>query len=966
MVHMGIYHLFYQWNPKGAVWGNIVWAHSTSTDLINWIPHDPAIYPSIPSDINGCWSGSATILPGGKPVILYTGINEQGQQVQNLAIPKNLSDPFLREWIKSPKDNPVMAPNSINEINSSSFRDPTTAWRGLDGKWSVIVGSKLNREGKAILYRSKNFTTWTEAKQPLHSAADTGMWECPDFYPVAIDSTNGVETSKIGHRIKYVLKASLDDTKHEFYTIGMYDHDKDIYIPDEGSVEGDSGLRYDYGKFYASKTFFDSEKNRRVLWGWINESTNATIDKMKGWSGVQAIPRQIWLRPFKKQLMQWPVAELEKLRMNKVDVPNTVLKGGSVVEIPCVTSIQADVEIEFEISNLDKVDVLDASLITNPQELCSRNGASVRDYDKASFGAFVDIAPIHDKLPLRTLIDHSIVESFGGGGKACITSRVYPTLTLTEGAHTYAFNNGTESVKISKLTAWRPMVYKGIYHLFYQYNPKGADWGNIVWAHSTSRDLINWTPHPPAIYPSTAGDINGCWSGSATILPGGLPAILYTGIDQQNRQVQNLAVPKTPSDPLLIEWVKLPKNPLMVPTLKNEINSSSFRDPTTAWQGPDGLWRVIIGSKIDRRGLAILYKSKDFVNWILSEQPLHFAEGTGMWECPDFFPVSNRGGLDTSAVGTGIKHVLKLSLDDTKHDYYTIGTYDVVKDIYIPDEESVNNDTGLRYDYGKFYASKTFYDSNMKRRILWGWINESLPQPEYVKQGWSGIQAIPRSIWVDKSGKQLMQWPISEIETLRENQVNLSNKVLHGGSVFEIAPVTAAQADVEISFEGLEFDKAEVMDPSWTNPQLLCSRKDSSVKGGLGPFGLQVLASKGLKEYTAVFFRIFKGQNKKYVVLMCSDQRRSSLNEKPDKTTYGAFVEVDPVLEKLSLRSLIDHSIVESFGGEGKDSSLSSSPVGSTMKDLIDLWNFEFSRDNPIRKERGNAFAVFLRRNTQQ
>lgn len=287
------------------------------------------------------------------------------------------------------------------------------------------------------------------------------------------------------------------------------------------------------------------------------------------------------------------------------------------------------------------------------------------------------------------------------------------------------------------------MVYKGIYHLFYQYNPKGADWGNIVWAHSTSPDLINWTPHSPAIYPSqTAGDINGCWSGSATILPGGSPAILYTGIDPQNRQVQNLAVPKTASDPLLIEWVKLPKNPLMASTLENKINSSSFRDPTTAWKGPDGLWRVIIGSKIHRRGLAILYKSKDFVNWILSEQPLHFAEGTGMWECPDFFPVSNRGGLDTSAVGTGIKHVLKLSLDDTKHDYYTIGTYDVVKDIYVPDEGSVDNDTGLRYDYGKFYASKTFYDNDKKRRILWGWINESLPQPEYVKQGWSGLQVL--------------------------------------------------------------------------------------------------------------------------------------------------------------------------------------------------------------------------------
>lgn len=120
MIFKGIYHLFYQYNPKGAVWGNIVWAHSTSTDLINWEPHDHAIYPSQPSDINGCWSGSATILPGDKPAILYTGINPKNQQVQNLAVPKNLSDPYLREWVKSPK-NPLMAPTPQNHINSSSF-----------------------------------------------------------------------------------------------------------------------------------------------------------------------------------------------------------------------------------------------------------------------------------------------------------------------------------------------------------------------------------------------------------------------------------------------------------------------------------------------------------------------------------------------------------------------------------------------------------------------------------------------------------------------------------------------------------------------------------------------------------------------------------------------------------------------------------------------------------------------------
>jgi beta-fructofuranosidase len=289
MIYKGIYHLFYQYNPKGVVWGNIVWAHSTSTDLVNWTPHVPAIYPSQPSDINGCWSGSTTILPSGEPVILYTGINPQNQQVQNLARPKNLSDPYLREWVKSAK-NPLMAPTIANQINASSFRDPTTAWLGPDRTWRVIIGSKRKLRGLAILYRSNDFVHWTKSKHPLHSANDTGMWECPDFYPVPINSNRlGVDTSVIGQHVKHVLKLSLDNTKHDYYTIGTYNLHKDKYVPDKGQVDSDSGLRYDYGKFYASKTFFDSAKNRRILWGWINESSSVEDDIKKGWSGIQVI-----------------------------------------------------------------------------------------------------------------------------------------------------------------------------------------------------------------------------------------------------------------------------------------------------------------------------------------------------------------------------------------------------------------------------------------------------------------------------------------------------------------------------------------------------------------------------------------------------------------------------------------------------------------------------------------------------
>ncbi|XP_013640392.1 beta-fructofuranosidase, insoluble isoenzyme CWINV3 [Brassica napus] len=466
-----------------------------------------------------------------------------------------------------------------------------------------------------------------------------------------------------------------------------------------------------------------------------------------------------------------------------------------------------------------------------------------------------------------------------------------------------------------------PMVYKGIYHLFYQYNPYGAVWDvRIVWGHSTSLDLVNWTPQPPAFSPSQPSDINGCWSGSVTILPNGTPVILYTGIDQNKSQVQNVAVPVNISDPYLREWSKSPANPLMAPNAVNGINPDRFRDPTTAWMGHDGEWRVIVGSSTDdRRGLAVLYKSRDFFNWTQATKPLHHEDLTGMWECPDFFPVSITGTdcLETSSFGE-VKHVLKVSLIETLHDYYTIGSYDREKDVYVPDHGFVQDGSAPRLDYGKFYASKTFYDDVKKRRILWGWVNESSPAKDDIEKGWSGLQSFPRKIWLGESGNELLQWPIEEIETLRETQVKWDNKVLKAGSTIQVHGVTAAQADVDVSFKVKDLEKADVIEPSWTDPQKICSEEDLSVKSGLGPFGLMVLTSNDMEEYTSVYFRIFKSNDTKYVVLMCSDQSRSSLNEENDKATFGAFVAIDPSQETLSLRTLIDHSIVESYGGGGK------------------------------------------------
>ncbi|GAB4857045.1 hypothetical protein Ancab_014956 [Ancistrocladus abbreviatus] len=498
LYYKGWYHFFYQYNPNAAVWGNIVWGHAVSKDLIKWRHLPIAMTADSWYDIDGVWTGSATLLPDGQIAMLYTGSTSESVQVQNLAYPADLSDPLLINWVKYP-GNPVLLPPP--GINVKDFRDPTTAWYTTQGKWRITIGSKKNRTGISLVYETDDFKHFKLLDSVLHAVPGTGMWECVDFYPVSLIDTNGMDTSVNGPHVKHVLKASLDDDKKDYYALGSHDEERGVWIPDSTVNDVGIGLRYDYGKFYASKTFYDQEKKRRVLWGWIPEADSELADIKKGWASLQAIPRTVlYDQSTGANLLQWPVDEIESYRTNSRDFVNVTVRPGAFVPLHLGSADELDIMAEFEVDR----EALEKLPPSNEEYSCSGSGGAAQRGALGPFGLLVLAAedfsehtPVYfyvnkgkdgnlktffctdilrssvaidvikdvygstipvlkgEKLTMRILVDHSIVEAFAQGGRTCITSRVYPTKAIYGDTKVFLFNNATDATITASVRTWQ-------------------------------------------------------------------------------------------------------------------------------------------------------------------------------------------------------------------------------------------------------------------------------------------------------------------------------------------------------------------------------------------------------------------------------------------------------------------------------------------------------------------------------
>jgi sucrose-6-phosphate hydrolase SacC (GH32 family) len=77
---------------------------------------------------------------------------------------------------------------------------------------------------------------------------------------------------------------SLDNC--DKYMVGNYDLKSDTFVPDTVLDDRRLWSRIDYGNYYASKSFFDSKRGRRIIWGWTNETDSTSDDVAKGWAGI--------------------------------------------------------------------------------------------------------------------------------------------------------------------------------------------------------------------------------------------------------------------------------------------------------------------------------------------------------------------------------------------------------------------------------------------------------------------------------------------------------------------------------------------------------------------------------------------------------------------------------------------------------------------------------------------------------
>ncbi len=337
--------------------------------------------------------------------------------------------------------------------------------------------------------------------------------------------------------------------------------------------------------------------------------------------------------------------------------------------------------------------------------------------------------------------------------------------------------------------------FHGRPHLFYQHYSHGLRWNTMHWGHAVSDDYIHWHHMPIFLFPSedlTArpDKRGGAFSGSAIPIEndGGIRVFFTEQVIEREPEIQ-IQLTATSHNIITASeaQVILANRPSGLGLTRD------FRDPYVV-KGPDGLWKMVLGSLSTQGGVILLYETDDptaasgwrFVGTLLLEERF----GTAVIECPFLLPLN--GPADDPKTRWALSYGLVNSTHaDTGRKNLTlvaVGHFDGVR--FLADFEQ-------ELDFGTDnYAFQAFVDGETPVGIGWlaNWadVSHAIDFPTAM--------TLPRQILLE--GDRVLTPPVPAVETLRSRVLD-ETLLLSGETV--LLDTGAAEIVLELKTPGAPF-----------------------------------------------------------------------------------------------------------------------------------------------------------------
>jgi fructan beta-fructosidase len=299
------------------------------------------------------------------------------------------------------------------------------------------------------------------------------------------------------------------------------------------------------------------------------------------------------------------------------------------------------------------------------------------------------------------------------------------------------------------------VYFHGEYHLFYQFNPFGDEWGHMSWGHAVSKNLLDWQELPVAI-PEKGSEM--AFTGSIVVdreNTSGFCALgteclvaVYTGHRsgrEGTRQTQNIAYSRDDGR----TWIGYAGNPVL------DLHMADFRDPSVSWDEQGGHWLMAVSLAMEHK--IRFYTSPNLKEWTQLSDFGPAGDVNGAWECPDLLRIPGENGKgDIWALKVGLNPGAP---QGGSGEQYFLGEFDGKR-------FKASSGAGSHgwTNYGKDdYCAISFNGLRKgEKPILVGWMSNWQYAAKLPTSPWRGQMSLPRrlSLLKDDAGFALVQDPV--------------------------------------------------------------------------------------------------------------------------------------------------------------------------------------------------------------